>query len=243
MKKEIKLKFGEPLENLQILNKVKKVDKNNGVKEELDILGLDQANTKKFDELKELPYADGDQIKVWRAFGEPLDTKQSQEGVQQPEGEQQIETLKITGNIKNKREDYSNGIEDIDNMNNVAFKIKSGTVAKLESIYNNAPVFEGLGDTKTIIKGEEFNAKNGFRVTDTEDNTIPNEKVEVEGIKDFNNNRVGEYPLIYKVTDSWGRTTQKQVTVKVLSKVVNNTFEVYSTSNPDQKQFTILKSK
>lgn len=218
------------------------VDNNNRVKKELNILGLDQANSSKFNGLKELSYEEGDQIKVWRAFGEPLDTKQSQEGVQQPEGEQQIETLKITGNIKNKREDYSNGIKDIDNMNNVAFKIKNGTVANdllLESIYNNAPVFEGLGDTKTIIKGEEFNAKNEFTVTDTEDTTIPNDKVKVEGIEDFNNNRVGEYPLIYKVTDSWGRTTQKQVTVKVLSKVVNNKFEVYSDSNTEQKQFTI----
>lgn len=218
------------------------VDKNNSVKEELDILGLDQANSSKFNELKNLSYADGDQIKVWRAFGEPLDTKQSQEGVQQPEGEQQIETLKITGNIKNKREDYSNGIKDIDNMNNVAFKIKNGTVADdllLESIYNNAPVFKNLEDTKTIIKGDNFDEKDGFTVTDTEDSTISNEKVEVEGIDDFNKNRVGEYTLTYKVTDSWGRTTQKQVTVKVLSKVVNNTFEVYSTSNPDQKQFTI----
>ncbi len=116
------------------------VDNNNRVKKELNILGLDQANSSKFNGLKELSYADGDQIKVWRAFGEPLDTKQSQEVEQQPEGEQQIETLKITGNIKNKREDYSNGIEDIDNMNNVAFKIKSGTVANdllLESIYKN----------------------------------------------------------------------------------------------------------
>lgn len=218
------------------------VDKNNGVKKELDILGLDQANSSKFNELKNLSYADGDQIKVWRAFGEPLDTKQSQEGVQQPEGEQQIKTLKITGNIEHKREDYSNGIKDIDNMNNVAFKIKNGTVANdllLESIYNNAPVFENLEDTKTIIKGDNFDAKDRLVVNDIEDTTIPNDKVQVEGVEDFNNNRVGEYPLTYKVTDSWGRTTQKQVIVKVLSKVVNNTFEVYRNSDQEQKQFTI----
>ena len=49
----------------------------------------------------------------------------------------------IKGDIKNAREDYSNGVDDPDNMNHVVFRLTSEGV---ESIYNKAPEIKGVED-------------------------------------------------------------------------------------------------
>ncbi len=56
----------------------------------------------------------------------------------------------IKGNIKNAREDYSDGVDDPDNMNHVVFRL---TQNGLESIYNEAPVINGA-ESIDVYKGE-----------------------------------------------------------------------------------------
>ena len=68
----------------------------------------------------------------------------------------------IKGDIKNAREDYSDGVDELDNMNNVVFKL---TREGVEAVYNEAPVFEGVENTD-VYKGETFNPLQGVKVTD-----------------------------------------------------------------------------
>jgi methionine-rich copper-binding protein CopC len=195
------------------------IDKNNSVKASLDILGLDQADSTKLDVLRNTQYEEGDKIKVWRA-GDPSNN---------------IDTLKITGDILEKREDYSDGIENIDNMNNVAFEITSDG---LKSIYNNAANFINVED-KVIYKGDKFDAKDGISVYDVEDGNIDIDEVEVIGTVDTS--KLDDYTISYMVSDKWGRVSYKTVTISVVSRSTLNTFEFYKSSSLDEnnKNFTI----
>ena len=205
--------------NNQSVFKLWIIGSNNSVKASVDILGLDQADSTKLDILKNTPYEEGDKIKVWRE-GDPSEN---------------IDTLKITGEILEELEDYSDGIEDIDNMNNVVFEITSDG---LKSVYNNAAEFTGVED-KVIYKGDDFNAKDGVSVYDIEDGDIELSEVDVMG--EVNNSKIGHYPIAYVVTDSWGRTSYKIVVISVVSKATLNTFEFYNDSSLDEnnKKFTI----
>lgn len=196
------------------------INKNNHVKASVNILGLDQANSNKLDILRETTYEEGDKIKVWRAGD--LSSK--------------IDTLKITGNILEKKEDYSDGIDDIDNMYNVVFEI---TADGFKSVYNNAPEFRGVED-KVIYKNDAFDKKQGLSVHDIEDGNINISEVHIIG--EVNTSRVGDYELVYIVDDSWGRIAYKVVTISVASRATLNTieFDKNSSSNANSgKNFTI----
>lgn len=175
----------------------------------LDILGTDTSHSSKFDTLRELNYQDGDYIKVWR----------------NPKGSSgsTISTIKIQGEIKHQKEDYTDGIDNIDYMNNVVFKVSETN--GLESMYNEAPKITGVG-LLVLKKGENFNTTSGVTITDDKDNsnTTP---CKVEITSDVNTGRTGSYEVVYTVTDSWGRTTSVTRNVIVISNVVDNMFKVY----------------
>ena len=199
---------------------------NGEVKFEETLKGNDKGSSEKLNELNELEYRETDIIRVWRA------SSNSSEGTSVV-----VPNLKITGNIEKHteitEEDYSNGIKNIDFMNNVGFKpVSTG----LQAIYNKAPEINGFNDSVEIVeKGTTFNLRTGVTVTDDRDQIIPIDRVQITGTVDTN--VLGVYKVTYTVTDSWNRTTSKVRTINVVSKVKNNSIEVY---NPDNENDNLL---
>ena len=148
----------------------------------------------------------------------------------------------IKGNIKNAREDYSNGVDDIDNMKHAIFKL---TPDGVEAVYNEAPVFEGVENTD-VYKGETFNPLQGVKVTDDFDTdhlrsiavtvdgsttsitTTSNGTVLNPSSISFDTSQLGEKTITYTATDRWGKikTVKRKVTVR--PKLYKNVFKVYA---------------
>ena len=148
----------------------------------------------------------------------------------------------IKGNIKYAREDYSDGVDELDNMNNVVFKLTQDGV---EAVYNEAPVFEGVENTD-VYKGETFNPLQGVKVTDDFDTdhlssitvsingqttsvtTTSNGTVLTPNSISFDTSTPGEKTITYTATDRWGKikTVERKVTVR--PKLYKNVFKVYA---------------
>ena len=155
----------------------------------------------------------------------------------------------IKGYIKNEREDYSNGIDDIDNMNNVVFRL---TPKGLESIYNEAPKIIGANDID-IYQGEDFNPSNNVTYSDDHDTseqlrksiaikqngtTAVKTNVNSNGNNDINlvinTQELGEKILVYTATDRWGKTTTVERKVTVRPNLYKNVFKVYPQVSSEQ---------
>ena len=155
----------------------------------------------------------------------------------------------IKGNIEGAREDYNNGVDDIDNMNNVVFRL---TPKGLESIYNEAPKIIGANDID-IYQGEDFNPSNNVTYSDDHDtseqlrksiaikqngivavttntNTNTNTNVSLE----FDTSQLGEKILVYTATDRWGKTTRVERKVTVRPNLYKNVFKVYPQISSEQ---------
>ena len=149
----------------------------------------------------------------------------------------------IKGNIKNEREDYSNGVDDIDNMNNVVFRL---TPNGLESIYNEAPKIEGVGDID-VYQNQSFNPADN--VTYSDDHDSSNQLQTTIAIKENGTNRpltnngsgvqfdttqLGEKILVYTARDRWGKTTTVERKVTVRPNLYKNVFKVYPQISNEQ---------
>ena len=148
----------------------------------------------------------------------------------------------IKGNIQGSREDYSNGVDDIDNMNNVVFRL---TPDGLESIYNKAPKIEGVGDID-VYQNQEFNVGDGVTYTDDHDpnNLTKSVAIKQNGIlttvTNANNSNnisyildtrtLGEKILVYTATDRWGKTTTVERKVTVRPNLYKNVFKIFAES-------------
>ena len=153
----------------------------------------------------------------------------------------------IKGDIKKAREDYSNGVDDADNMNHVVFKL---TETGLESIYNKAPEIKGVEDID-VYQGEIFNPSNNVTYSDDYDtseqlqksiaikqngivavttNTNTNTNVSLE----FDTSQLGEKILVYTATDRWGKTTTVERKVTVRPNLYKNVFKVYPQISSEQ---------
>ena len=105
----------------------------------------------------------------------------------------------IGGDISKEKEDYSDGVESEDLINNVRFILQE---TGLSTVYNEAPVIEGIEDT-VVTNFETFDPKSGVVVKDDHDeNLLSHLVINTEQI-DENTHRI-----TYKVTDSWGRVTK-----------------------------------
>ena len=154
----------------------------------------------------------------------------------------------IKGNIKNEREDYSNGVDDPDNMNHVVFRL---TRDGLESIYNKAPEIKGVEDID-VYQNEVFNVGKGVTYTDDHD---PNNLIKSVALKqngtttvttntssNSNNNinwkldtsELGEKILVYTARDRWGKTTTVERKVTVRPNLYKNVFKVYPQISSEQ---------
>ena len=126
----------------------------------------------------------------------------------------------IKGNIKDAREDYSNGVDDADNMNHVVFRL---TREGLESIYNEAPKIIGANDID-IYQGENFNPSDKVTYSDDHDNGHLTISISPNTI---NTSELGEKTISYTVTDRWRKTTTVERKVTVRPNLYKNVFKVY----------------
>lgn len=198
------------------------------VRATIELNGSDTGESAKLDELNKVDFSYGDTIRVWSA-----DTK----------------SLRVTGNItkniqtqdeaeQNKFEliDYAEGTNEQDYFNNVAFKT---AIEGLTAYYNKAPEIniEKLNDKNelNILFGEEVNLLNGVTVSDDRDNLSPN-IIEIIGKELVDKNQIGSYKVTYKLTDTWGRSSSKEVTVNVISNMTNNEIEVYGENSQGQSE-------
>ena len=150
----------------------------------------------------------------------------------------------IKGTINGQREDYSNGVDDIDNMNNVIFKL---TPNGLESVYNKAPEINGANDID-VYQNEEFNVGKGVTYNDDYDadhltksvslkengmiRTVTNTNSSNSGIDwNLDTRELGEKILVYTATDRWGKTTTVERKVTVRPNLYKNVFKVYAESD------------
>ncbi len=196
--------------------------------------GNDKGTTEKLKELNNVSYVETDVIRVWRASSEneviPFTSEDETES-----GNVVVPNLKITGNISKAdkiKEDYSNGINNIDFMNNVGFNPKA---EGLNAIYNEAPVIDGFTEAKEIIeKGARVNLSTGITVSHDNGYTSNTFTVSPESI---DTNQLGIHQITYTATDNWNRTTTKVRTIEVVSKVKSNSIEVY---NPNESSTDLL---
>ena len=133
----------------------------------------------------------------------------------------------IKGNIKNAREDYSNGVDKIDNMKHVIFKLTQDGV---EAVYNEAPKIEGVED-KDIYVGETFDSREG--VTYSDDHDKNNLTTNISG-DNFTTNEPGVHTVTYTATDRWGKTTTVERKVTVRPNLYKNVFKVYPQISNEQ---------
>ena len=155
----------------------------------------------------------------------------------------------IKGYIKSAREEYSNGVDDPDNMNHVVFKL---TKTGLESIYNEAPKIEGVEDID-IYQGESFNPSDKVTYSDDHDTSEQLQKsiaikqngttavttnVNSNGNNDINlvinTQELGEKILVYTATDRWGKTTTVERKVTVRPNLYKNVFKIYPQISSEQ---------
>lgn len=93
----------------------------------------------------------------------------------------------------------------------------SATVLKVVSADDVVPVISGVNESTTITVGSKFDPMAGVSATDDIDGDLT-DKIKVEGTVDAN--KVGDYKLVYSVTNSRGKTTTFTRTVHVQKQAV-----------------------
>ena len=119
----------------------------------------------------------------------------------------------------NKAGTYELTVRATDRFNNVSEKSLTLVVEKKvinAQSMNAAPVI--IANDVELVVGDKFNELDNVKVIDEEDGEIPVDKVVVES--DVDTTKVGNYKVIYSVTDSNGATTTKTINVKVSMKMV-----------------------
>ena len=93
----------------------------------------------------------------------------------------------------------------------------SATVLKVASADDVVPVISGVTESTTITVGSKFDPMAGVCATDDIDGDLT-DKIQVKGA--VNINKVGDYQLVYSVTNSRGKTTTFTRTVHVQKQAV-----------------------
>lgn len=217
-------------------------------KAKLELNGSDTGTSTKLDDLKRVDYSGNDYIRIWSAepkylritgpINQDLDLTENRDSNVDNNGSVEYE---INGN-----EDYNNGIDNEDKMKNVAFKL---TDDEMSTIYNQAPQFKGLNSTIEILFGDNSDLLKDVTISDDKDINLTTRDVTTTGTVD--REEIGSYLVTHTVTDSWGRSTSQEVRYKVVSKIKQNSIEVYGSSsnsgrntnnsegNANEKKFTL----
>ncbi|MGL5243643.1 MAG: immunoglobulin-like domain-containing protein, partial [Sarcina sp.] len=180
--------------NIKILDKLSKEKLN------LSLTGWDYFSSGKVEKLNNFKYEYGDIIKISGKI---------------------LERQSIGGRVIGATRDYSKGLNNIDDMDNLGFEI---TPNGLKEIRNKAPIIKNIDSIK-LIKNNNFNALRNVVAIDDLDGDIT-DKVIVEGFIDTT--RVGEYTLKYNVKDSWNKVTEniRKITVIENPKLNENIIKV-----------------
>ena len=88
---------------------------------------------------------------------------------------------------------------------------------KVASADDVVPVISGVTESTTITVGSKFDPKAGVTASDDIDGDLT-DKITIEGSVDVN--KVGDYKLVYSVTNSRGKTTTFTRTVHVQKRAV-----------------------
>lgn len=205
----------DPTRKDEVVFKIRVIDKDNKEKLLVELLGSDTGDSEKLNPLKELEYSFGDYIEInTENAKERFDISGEMSGdIKSKEDEE----TKVDESIK--IEDYSDGVDNLDYLSNVRFKI---TEDGIETVYNNAPVISGLEPIEKALNSRDKQLE-GVTVTDDHDGVISNDKIVITEEKDENDNVIA---LKYKVTDSWGRTTE----ATRIRNLIGRTSETPSTS-------------
>lgn len=103
----------------------------------------------------------------------------------------------------------------------------SATVLKVASAGDVVPVISGMTESTTITVGSKFDSMAGVTADDSIDGDLT-DGIKVEGTVDAG--KVGDYKLVYSVSNSRGKTTTFTRTVHVQKKVVVPTAEANAAS-------------
>ena len=206
-----------------IIYKINIYDKENKEKLNIELLGKDTGNSEKLNILKDTKYETGDTIKI-----ASFDPKKGIKILGEIKGD--INKEKQTDKENEKVEDYSDGVDNLDYIDNVRFKI---TETNLETVYNNAPVFEGLTDLLDV-EDPSVDVLQGIKVTDDHDGLIDNSKIVVSVQEKTESSAI----LQLTVEDSWGRTTSTTRNISGKEKI--NT--INSSGNDSATTHTVTNS-
>lgn len=119
-----------------------------------------------------------------------------------------------------------------------SYKNETTKTIKVTVVENQKPVINA--EDKTIYLNEEFDPLDGVTATDPEDGKIKDIEVVENNVK---TDEVGEYTVIYKVKDSFGNVVEKEITITVEEKKLEEKDgEFYLDSldwNKSNKEFTV----
>lgn len=204
----------------------------NSDKQTFTFKGADRGSTKELEEyLSKTRFVEGDYIEF--------------RGI-----ESRKKSISLVGDLEviGSNEDYSDGVDNLDNLNNVRFYFRDvGTTnAHIEAVYNKAPEFKGVDEVNFYIKPGAsnrdyypFDTTSGVSVVD--DNTT-DITFSVTGVLNNRNEEMtngipawdkGEYKCIYNTTDSWGRVTEYTRKIYVRPNGYKNKIMIYPKTTSD----------
>lgn len=188
----------------------------------IPLYGNDRATTSKLEELEELSYKNGDIIRV----------------VPAKQGDVLLQTMTTPSTGVPEESTITIPLED--EYRNIGYQISN---ERLNIIKNEAPTIQtGTTNQYVAYKGAKLTYTD-FKVNDDQDGVALQSQlvILVNGEQISNGThtfyRLGTQTLTLRVTDSWGRTTQKEITVEVKSKMEQNIIQVNNSSG--EKQFEI----
>lgn len=213
----------------------------------ISLTGNDRGTSEKLNDLNNLPYQEGDILRVYHSSGSSAVTftnkGTSWETRIEQFSEQQDRLLKNVGFkiVEQQLPDVIAPINNSDSGDSDSVENSLNQI-KLEAIYNHAPNIAGVSPTKEVYKGDVVNLLDGISVTDVEDEIIDKAQIQVTvngtaisseetGSINYTFNKLGTYTITYQVTDSWGRTTLTTQTITVQSKTRQNSINVYNSND------------
>ncbi|MBP3914660.1 immunoglobulin-like domain-containing protein, partial [Clostridium sp.] len=125
---------------------------------------------------------------------------------------------KITGAVINEDENYDDGIDNIDKIQDIKFKL---TEYGLESVYNTAPKITFNGPLNASL-GDDIDYMQGVTIEDDHDKE---DEIKVEVSELPNGGQIGSNEVTYTVTDLWGKSTTETRTVNLSNALDNNVIE------------------
>ena len=200
-------------------------------KKTVELRGIDSGTDEEIAELEHINYDYDDCIRVWSEDPKQLRISGPITGDVTTPTANEVSPLNTEGGYTNaeqtnKEEDYSDGIDNKDYMENVAFQAKKSGV---ETIYNNAPVINTENVNKELLFGSEvIDLKEGIEVNDDK-GELQTSSIKVSG-QGVNFEKIGSYTVTYSISDSWGRVGTANVTYNVVSNVKNNIIEIHDSS-------------